>query len=52
MALTSAIVVPLSHILVRTHVADAFGWQYAGCWDAMSKISAIYLSLVTQTLSL
>ncbi len=50
-ALTSAIVVPLSHILVRGHLVDTFGWESAGYWDAMWRISSIYLMFITMTLS-
>lgn len=50
-ALTSAIVVPLSHILVRSHLVDSFGWESAGHWDAIWRISSIYLMFITMTLS-
>lgn len=50
-ALTSAIVVPLSHILVRGHLVDTYGWESAGYWDAMWRISSIYLMFITMTLS-
>ncbi|MEH6388835.1 MAG: O-antigen translocase [Pseudomonas profundi] len=51
MALTSAICVPLSHILVRNHLGEALGWEAAGYWEAMWRLSAAYLMLVTTTLS-
>lgn len=50
-ALTSTIVVPFSHILVRGHLVDTFGWESAGYWDAMWRISSIYLMFITMTLS-
>lgn len=52
MALTTAATVPLSQILIRTYVGEAFGQVYAGYWDAINKVSSIYLTLVTTTLSL
>ena len=52
MALTSAICVPTSHILIRTHIADALGGESAGYWEAMCRISTASLMLVTSTLSL
>ena len=52
MAGTSAVVVPTSHIFIRNHLGAQFGWNYAGYWDAMWKISTINLTLVTTTLSL
>lgn len=50
MALTSAACVPLSHILVRNHLGETFGWEAAGYWEAMWRLSAAYLMLVTTTL--
>lgn len=51
MALTSAICVPLSHILIRNHLGESLGWDAAGYWEAMWRLSAAYLMLVTTTLS-
>lgn len=50
MALTSAACVPLSHIFIRNHLGEAFGWEAAGYWEAMWRLSAAYLMLVTTTL--
>lgn len=50
MALTSAVCVPLSHILIRNHIGDALGWDSAGFWEAMWRLSTAYLMLVTTTL--
>lgn len=52
MALTSAACVPVSHILIRTHLGDTLGWEAAGYWEAMWRLSGAYLMLVTTTLSL
>lgn len=51
MALTSAACVPLSHILVRNHLGETLGWEAAGYWEAMWRLSVTYLMLVTTTLS-
>ena len=51
MAVTSAVCVPVSHILVRNHLGETFGQEYAGYWEAMWRLSAAYLMLVTTTLS-
>lgn len=51
MALTSAACVPISHILVRNHLGETLGWAAAGYWEAMWRLSAAYLMLVTTTLS-
>lgn len=52
MALTSASCIPVSHILIRTHLESTFGPEAAGYWEAMWRLSAAYLMLVTTTLSL
>src|SRR5690606_28655227 len=52
MALTSAACVPVSHILIRNHLGTTLGWEAAGYWEAMWRLSAAYLMLVTTTLSL
>tara|TARA_R110002124_G_scaffold91388_1_gene232686 strand:- start:9153 stop:10397 length:1245 start_codon:yes stop_codon:yes gene_type:complete len=51
MALTSVACVPLCHILIRQYLGDEFGWEAAGYWEAMWRMSAAYLMLVTSTLS-
>ncbi len=52
MALTSAAVVPVSQILIRNHLVEDFGWEAAGHWQAVTKISELYLMLFVSTLSL
>lgn len=51
MAVVSAACVPLGQILVRNHLSDTFGLEVAGYWEAMWRLSAAYLLLVTTTLS-
>ena len=50
MALTSAVCVPVSHILVRNHLGETLGWDAAGYWEAMWRLSGAYLVFVTTTL--
>jgi len=50
MALTSAACVPVSHILIRNHLGETLGWDAAGYWEAMWRLSGAYLMLVTTTL--
>ena len=52
MALTSAACVPLSHIFIRNHLGDTLGWESAGYWEAMWRLSSAYLMLVTTTLGI
>lgn len=51
MALVSAIVSPLSAILIRTDVAAVLGKDAAGYWQAMWYIASVYLAVVTTSLS-
>jgi len=50
MALVSAICVPLSQIVIRSYLTYEYGLTYAGYWEAMIRLSAAYLLLVTTTL--
>ncbi len=51
MAVVSAVCVPLGQVLVRNHLGNTLGWEVAGYWEAMWRLSAAYLLLVTTTLS-
>lgn len=50
MALVSAICVPLSQMVIRSYLTHEYGVTYAGYWEAMIRLSAAYLMLVTTTL--
>lgn len=50
MSLTSAAVMPLVQMLIRDHIVDVYGLRWAGQWQAVTKISDLYLMLVTSTL--
>lgn len=51
MAVVSAACAPLAQMLVRNHIGTVYGWEMAGYWEAMWRLSAAYLLLVTTTLS-
>lgn len=51
MAVTTACMVPLTHMLIRDYLSTQLGLQAAGYWQALWKISDIYLLLITGTLS-
>ncbi len=51
MTIVSVICVPASQMLVRKHIVANFGWEMAGYWDAMIRLSGAYLMFVTTTLS-
>ncbi|HGS4779586.1 TPA: O-antigen translocase [Vibrio cholerae] len=50
MALTSALTVPISLILVRNILIAQVGWDSTGHWQAVWKISEVYLGVVTVAL--
>lgn len=52
MTLTSAIVVPLTQIMIRRHLIGSFGMANAGYWEALTRISTLYLTVVTVPLSI
>jgi O-antigen/teichoic acid export membrane protein len=51
MTITSAICAPVSLMLVRTLLADRLGWEATGQWQAVQKISEVYLAAVTVALT-
>jgi len=52
MALTSAIMAPISQMHVRDYIATHLGWDKAGYWQGVWRISETYLLLVTTSLSI
>lgn len=51
MAITSALTVPVSLIFVRNIIINQLGWDAAGQWQAVWKISEVYLGVITMALS-
>lgn len=50
MAITSALTVPISMIFVRNIIIDQVGWEATGQWQAVYKISEVYLGVITMAL--
>lgn len=50
MALTSALTLPISLILVRNILIGQVGWELTGQWQAVWKISEVYLAVITMAL--
>lgn len=50
MALTSAVCMPISSMMIRNDLGETLGWEAAGYWEAMWRLSSAYLLLVTTTL--
>lgn len=51
MSVTSAIVLPLSQMILRRYVAHNGSWADVGYWEGVSKISNAYLLLITTIIS-
>lgn len=51
MAITSALTVPVSHLIVRNYIGENLSWDDAGYWQGVWYISTMYLMLVTTSLS-
>lgn len=51
MAMTSAACMPIALLMVRNILVDNVGWQQAGHWQAVYKISEVYLGVITIALS-
>ncbi|MGB5981858.1 MAG: O-antigen translocase [Nonlabens sp.] len=52
MALTSAVLIPLSYILIRKQVMFVVSDTAAGWWEAVSRVSNYYMMFVTSLISL
>lgn len=52
MALTSAVTLPASHLIIRNYIGEVLSWEDAGYWQAIWYISIMYLTVVTTTLSI
>ncbi|MFC4656869.1 O-antigen translocase [Rheinheimera marina] len=52
MAVCSAAFLPVAQLFIRDQIGANLGWEVAGYWEAMNKLSATYLLFVTSVLSL
>jgi len=50
MTLVSTTLIPLSHMYLRNYIGTNIGWNEAGYWQAILRISDTYLMLITTTL--
>ncbi|REF25610.1 PST family polysaccharide transporter [Xenorhabdus cabanillasii] len=50
MAVVSAIVLPTTLLLIRNEMVDQLGWMLTGQWQAVWRISEVYLSVLTLAL--
>lgn len=52
MALATAVMVPVTQVLIRNHLIIHYGQDTAGLWQATGRISDAYLAVITSSLSL
>lgn len=50
MAITSALTVPVSHLIIRNYIGENLSWDAAGYWQGIWNISTMYLLVVTTSL--
>lgn len=51
MAITSALAVPVSYLIIRNYIGENLSWDEAGYWQGIWYISSMYLMVVTTSLS-
>ncbi|RCL29122.1 O-antigen translocase [Pseudomonas sp. AFG_SD02_1510_Pfu_092] len=51
MAVVTACSLPVCHVFIRDYLGTEFGWDHAGYWEAMWRLSTAYLMLITTTLA-
>jgi PST family polysaccharide transporter len=51
MAAATSVIGPLSQVMARNSIIEQFGVVAAGQWEAVTRISGIYLMFITMTLS-
>ena len=52
MAFASALTVPISQLLIRSYLINQLSSQDAGMWEAMNRISGVYLMMITSVLNI
>ena len=52
MALFSAIIIPMTFMLIRTHIVNQYSIDEAGIWDAVNRLSGFYMMIFSSGLSL
>ena len=51
MALTSAATIPVAQLLIRGRLINVLNAEQAGLWEAMNKLSGMYLMVITTSFS-
>ena len=51
MAFTSALLFPITQIIIRSSIIEKISLQSAGIWEGMNRLSGMYLMVVTTSIS-
>lgn len=51
MSITSALAMPIALVFIRNIMVSQLGWELTGLWQAVWKISEVYLAVITLALS-
>lgn len=51
MSLTTVLTGPTSLLIVRNYIGNSISWDAAGYWEGVSRISSVYLMLITSSIS-
>ncbi len=52
MALLSAVIIPMTFMLIRSHIVNQYSIDEAGIWDAVNRLSSFYMMIFSSGLSL
>ncbi len=52
MAITSALMIPVSELIIRNYIGENLGWDSAGYWQGIMYISKMYLLVITTSLGI
>ncbi len=52
MLITSALTGPTALLIIRNHIGSSISWDAAGYWEGVSRISSVYLMLITSSISI
>jgi PST family polysaccharide transporter len=52
MALSSALTIPISELIIRNYISETLGWDDAGYWQGIMYISNMYLLVITTSLGI
>ena len=52
MAIVATSLAPICQMIIRNYIGGNIGWEQAGYWESVNRISSVYLGFITATLSI